>query len=135
MSRGINKVMVMGRLGDDPQVRKEDDTNPIVGLRIATTRTWKDKQGEKQEETAWHSVTLFGGQARFARDYCRKGNMVFVEGYLQSRSWENDAGEKKYEYSIKGERVENYTPKGDSMAGESQTDSRAKLEEDDIPYE
>tara|TARA_R100000808_G_scaffold10607_1_gene28060 strand:+ start:3452 stop:3850 length:399 start_codon:yes stop_codon:yes gene_type:complete len=132
MSRGINKVMVMGRLGENPQVRKEDENNPIVGMRLATTRQWKDKEGNKKEETTWHSVSLFGSQARFARDYCVKGNMVYVEGYLQSRSWENDAGEKKYDYSIKGERVENYTPKGESV---ERSGSRSEVEDDDIPYD
>ena len=112
MARGINKVMMLlGHLGNDPEVRIEDDKNPLVTMSMGTSESWNDKDGNKQEDNLAQKVTLNGQPARFARDYLKKGDLVWVEGKNESRSYEKD-GEKKYDYSVKGLGVESYGSKG-----------------------
>ena len=127
MARGINKVMLLGHLGNDPEVRIEDDKSPLVTMSMGTSESWNDKDGNKQEKTTWHKVTLNGQPARFARDYLKKGDLVWVEGKNESRSYEKD-GEKKYDYSVKGLRVESYGSKGGSESSGNQGTK------DDIPF-
>ena len=127
MARGINKVMLLGHLGNDPEVKIEDDKNPLVNMSLGTSEAWTDKDGNNQERTTWHKVSLNGQPARFARDYLKKGDLIWVEGKNESRSWEKD-GEKRYEYAVKGLRVESYSSKGSSQ---SSGETEAK---DDIPF-
>lgn len=124
--RGVNKVMLLGRVGDAPNVVIEDEKNPLVKLSVATTESWKDKNGEVQEKTTWHKVSVSGQSACFARDYVQKGNLVWIEGKNESRSWDDEDGNKKYDYSVKALRLENYSPKGSNGA--------EGTSEDDIPF-
>ena len=98
MAGSVNKVILVGNLGRDPEVRRLNDGNPVVNLRIATSETWKDKaSGERKEKTEWHSVVIFNENlARVAEQYLKKGSKVYVEGQLQTRKWQDQSGQEKY---------------------------------------
>ena len=95
---GFNKVIILGRLGADPEVKKFPNGGTVVKLRVATSETWKDKSsGEKKERVEWHSVSITNeGIAKIAEQYLRKGSEVLLEGQLETRSWEDQSGVKKY---------------------------------------
>lgn len=99
MSKGINKVILIGNLGADPETRATQTGTMITNLRIATTESWKDQQGNRQDRTEWHRVVLFGRTAEVARDYLRKGAKVYIEGSLRTSSYEKN-GEKRYSTDI-----------------------------------
>ena len=96
----VNKVILLGNLGRDPETRYTTGGDAVTNLRIATTETWKDKSGEKQEKTEWHSVVLFGRQAEIAGEYLKKGRSVYVEGRLKTRKWQDKDGVEKYTTEI-----------------------------------
>lgn len=98
----INKVQLMGRLGADPEIRRTHAGDPIVNMRIATSEVWRDKNsGEKRERTEWHTVVIFNERlAKVAEQYLKKGNLVFVEGMLCTRSWEGQDGQKRYSTEV-----------------------------------
>lgn len=93
---GINKVMIIGRLGSDPEVKTISTGNTVTRLSIATSETWLDKEGQKQERTEWHRVVVWGKLAELCGKYLAKGRQAYVEGRLQTRSWEDQQGQKKY---------------------------------------
>jgi single-strand DNA-binding protein len=95
----VNKVILVGNLGRDPETRYMPDGGAITNVSIATTEQWKDKNGEKQEKTEWHRVAFFGKLAEIAGEYLKKGSQVYVEGRLQTREWEKD-GVKRYTTEI-----------------------------------
>lgn len=96
-SRGVNKVILMGNLGADPEVRYAANGNAIANITIATSETWRDKaSGEQREKTEWHRVALFGKTAEIAGEYLRKGSQVYVEGQLQTRKWQDQSGQDRY---------------------------------------
>lgn len=96
MSGSVNKVILVGNVGRDPEVRRTQDNSPIVNLSIATSETWK-KNGERQERTEWHRVVIFNEHlAKVAEDYVRKGSKVYVEGQLQTRKWTDQSGQDRY---------------------------------------
>ena len=100
MARGINKVILIGNLGRDPETRYTQGGSPVTNFSVATSESWKDRQtGENQERTEWHNVVCFGRQAEVASQYLRKGSKVFIEGSLRTSSWEQD-GQKKYRTEI-----------------------------------
>lgn len=98
MAGSVNKVILVGNLGKDPEVRRTNSGDPIVNLRIATSETWRDKaSGERKERTEWHSVVIFNENlARVAEQYLKKGSKVYVEGQLQTRKWQDQQGQDKY---------------------------------------
>ena len=97
----VNKVIVLGNLGKDPEVRYTPNGNAVCNLRIATTRNWKNKDsGEKMEETEWHSVVLYDRQAEIAGEYLKKGRPVYIEGRLKTRKWTDKEGVEKYTTEI-----------------------------------
>jgi len=102
MAGSINKVILVGNLGKDPEVRRLGSGDPVVNLRIATSETWRDKQsGERKERTEWHSVVIFNEQlAKVAEQYLRKGSKVYLEGQLQTRKWTDQSGQEKYTTEI-----------------------------------
>ena len=99
-SRGINKVILLGNLGADPDVRTSPNGSAIANLRLATGETWKDQQGNRQERTEWHRVVMFGRTAEIARDYLRKGSKLYLEGRLQTRKWQDKDGRDQYTTEI-----------------------------------
>ena len=92
----VNKVILVGNLGRDPETRYMPDGGAITNISIATTATWKDKSGEKQEQTEWHRVAFFGKLAEIAGEYLKKGSQVYVEGKLRTRKWQDKDGVDKY---------------------------------------
>jgi len=102
----VNKVILIGNLGRDPETRYTTGGDAVTNLRIATTETWKDKSGEKQEKTEWHTVVLFGRQAEVAGEYLKKGRSVYIEGRLQTRKYTDKEGVEKYSTEIVGDRMQ-----------------------------
>ena len=102
MAGSVNKVILVGNLGRDPEVRRLGSGDPVVNLRIATSETWKDKaSGERKEKTEWHSVVIFNENlARVAEQYLKKGSKVYLEGQLQTRKWTDQQGVEKYSTEI-----------------------------------
>ncbi len=102
----VNKVILLGNLGRDPETRYTTGGDAVTNLRIATTEQWKDKSGEKQEKTEWHSVVLFGRTAEIAAEYLKKGRSVYIEGRLQTRKYTDKEGVEKYSTEIVGDRMQ-----------------------------
>jgi single-strand DNA-binding protein len=102
----VNKVILIGNLGRDPETRYMPDGGAITNISVATTDTWKDKQGEKQERTEWHRVAFFGRLAEIAGEYLKKGSQVYVEGRLQTRKWQDKDGNDKYTTEIVADRMQ-----------------------------
>jgi len=101
MARGVNKVILVGNLGQDPEVRYMPNGNGVANISIATTDSWKDKNtGQMQERTEWHRVVLFGKLAEVAGEYLRKGSQVYIEGRLQTRKWTDQSGQEKFTTEI-----------------------------------
>ena len=98
MAGSINKVILVGNLGADPEIRQTKDGRPICNLRVATSESWRDKStGEKREKTEWHRVVIFSeGLCRVAESYLRKGSKVYLEGQLQTRKWQDQSGQDRY---------------------------------------
>ena len=102
----VNKVILLGNLGRDPETRYTTGGDAVTNLRIATSEQWKDKAGEKQERTEWHSVVLFGRQAEVAGEYLKKGRSVYIEGRLQTRKYTDKEGVEKYPTEIVADRMQ-----------------------------
>jgi len=102
----VNKVILIGNLGRDPETRYTTGGDAITNLNIATSEQWKDKNGEKQEKTEWHRVVLFGRQAEIAGEYLKKGRSVYIEGRLQTRKYTDKDGVEKYSTEIVADRMQ-----------------------------
>jgi single-strand DNA-binding protein len=113
-SRGVNKVILVGNLGADPEIRQSPNGSVVANLNIATGEAWKDQQGQLQERTEWHRVVMFGRTAEIARDYLRKGSKLYLEGRLQTRKWQDKNGQDRYTTEI----VANEMQMLDRAAGE-----------------
>ena len=102
MAGSVNKVILVGNLGKDPEIRRTQDGRPIANLRVATTETWRDKtSGERREKTEWHSVVIFNeGLCRVAEQYLKKGAKVYIEGQLQTRKWQGQDGQDRYSTEV-----------------------------------
>ncbi|MBF0358635.1 MAG: single-stranded DNA-binding protein [Magnetococcales bacterium] len=100
MSRSLNKVQLIGNVGQEPEIRFTQDGRPIATLSIATSDTWNDKQGQKQEKTEWHRVVAFGKLAEIIQQYVKKGSKLFLEGKLQTRKWTDKDGQDRYTTEI-----------------------------------
>ena len=102
MARGVNKVILIGNLGRDPEVRTFQNGGKVCNLRIATSETWKDRNtGERKERTEWHSVAIFSEPlARVAEQYLRKGSKVYIEGQLETRKWQDQSGQDRYSTEV-----------------------------------
>ena len=111
----INKAMVFGNLTRDPELRALPSGMNVVNFSVATNRTYKDREGKKQEQADFHNIVVFGRQADIVNQYLKKGSSVFIEGRMQTRSWEKD-GEKKYRTEIVADRVQ-FGPKGGGGGG------------------
>jgi single-strand DNA-binding protein len=130
----LNKMQLIGNLGRDPEVRYTPGGSPVTSLRIATTRTWKDKEsGEKVEETEWHAIVLYNRLAEIAGEYLKKGRSVYIEGRMRTRKWQDKDGVDRYttevigdEMQMLGDRPANAeTPAPDSDASEHVGKSKA----------
>ena len=128
----LNKIMLIGNLGADPEVRYTENGNQIATFSLATSERWTDKQGQKQERTEWHSVVAWDRLADLVQKFLKKGSRVYVEGKIQTRGWETDAGEKRFKTEVQA-RLINFLDPRDSQS--SQSDAPARNEQgDDLPF-
>ena len=116
----VNKVILLGNLGRDPETRYTTGGDAVTNLRIATSEQWKDKAGEKQERTEWHSVVLFGRQAEVAGEYLKKGRSVYIEGRLQTRKYTDKEGVEKYSTEVVADRMQLLGGKGEGGGGDAE---------------
>ncbi len=135
---GVNKVILLGRLGADPEVRYTAGGTAVAKFNLATSETWKDKDGSKQEKTEWHRVVAFGKLGETCGEYLSKGKQVYVEGKLQTRSWEDKEGNKKYTTEV---NVSNMVMLGSGSGEGGGKEVAVSVEpqsfgssEDDIPF-
>jgi single-strand DNA-binding protein len=120
MARGINKVILIGHLGADPETRAMPSGMTVANMRLATTESWKDKQtGEQQERTEWHNVALFGRLGEIAAEYLRKGSQVYIEGRLRTRKWQDKEGRDRYTTEIVANEMQMLGGRGGASGGAS----------------
>ncbi len=120
MARGVNKVILVGNCGQDPETRYSAGGAAITNLSIATSDSWKDKQtGQMQDRTEWHRVVFFNRLAEVAGEYLRKGSKVYVEGRLQTRKWQGQDGQDRYTTEIVASEMQMLDSRGDNMSGGS----------------
>ena len=142
MARGVNKVILVGNLGQDPDTRYMPSGSAVTNLRIATSESWKDKQtGEQNERTEWHSVAMFGRLAEIAAEYLRKGSQVYIEGKLRTRKWQDKQGNDRYtteivadEMQMLGGRAGGGAPMADSGPSRQAEPESSGDFDDDIPF-
>tara|TARA_Y100000768_G_scaffold362775_1_gene321858 strand:+ start:384 stop:806 length:423 start_codon:yes stop_codon:yes gene_type:complete len=140
MSNGLNKVLILGNLGADPDIKYTQAGSPVANLSVATSESWKDKTtNEKVEKVEWHRVVVFGRLAEIAGDYLKKGSKIFVEGKLQTRDWEDSEGKKRYTTEVIAREMTMLDSKGDSNASSTQASNSAPKQdndkfEEDIPF-
>ena len=142
----INKVILVGNLGRDPEIRSLPSGQPVASFSIATSRKWRDKEGNRQEETEWHNIVCFGRQAEIAGQFLTKGKQIFVEGRIRTSSWEDrQSGEKKYKTEIICENFQMLGSRGEGGGGGGYKQPAAPAaggggdfggppEDDDIPF-
>lgn len=134
----VNKVILVGNLGADPDVKYLPSGEAVANLRLATTDTWKDKDGNKQEATEWHRVSYFGRQAEVCGQYLKKGAPIYVEGSIRTRKWQDKEGQDRYSTEIRGDRMQMLGNRGDAPAPRHEPKPGANVPageyEDDIPF-
>ena len=113
----LNKVMIIGRLGRDPELRYTQSGSPVASLNVATDESYTDRDGNKVERTEWHRVSVFQRQAENCANYLAKGSLIYVEGSLQTRKWQDQQGQDRYTTEIKAQRVQFLDRKGDAPRG------------------
>ncbi|MBK5296497.1 MAG: single-stranded DNA-binding protein [Vicinamibacteria bacterium] len=142
----VNKVILVGNLGRDAELRYTPGGAAVATLNMATTETWNDKEGQRQEKTEWHRVILWGKQAETLNQYLQKGKQIYVEGRLQTRQWDDKDGNKRYTTEVRGDRVV-LLSSGSGGGGQRSgggtrsemphgepSDVAPELSEDDIPF-
>ena len=136
----VNRALLIGRLGADPEVRYTPDGAMVTSFRLATDEQWKDKAGEKVQKTEWHRIVTFGKLAEICGNYLSKGKMVFVEGRIQTRSWEDKEGNKRYTTEIIASDMRMLDSKGTGKSQDTHADVTPSspggepLPEDDVPF-
>lgn len=135
----VNRVIILGRLGADPEVRTFQNGGKVCNLRIATSETWKDKaSGERKERTEWHTVAIFSEPlARIAEQYLRKGSQVYIEGQLEHRKWQDQSGQDRYSTEVvlrpyKGKLT--LIDRAERQPGEDRAEPQQDIHQDEIPF-
>lgn len=124
-SRGVNKVILVGNLGQPPEMRTSPNGSVVANLNVATGEAWKDQQGQLQERTEWHRVVMFGRTAEIARDYLHKGSKIYLEGRLQTRKWQDKNGQDRYTTEIVAQEFQMLDrAQGDNGQGQGQPQPR-----------
>ncbi len=127
MARGINKVILVGNLGKDPETRYMPSGKAVTNFSIATSESWKDKQtGEQKEQTEWHNIVMYDRLAEIAAEYLRKGSQVYVEGRLRTRKWQDKEGRDRYTTEIISNEMQMLGSRGGGGGGGMGTESRAE---------
>ena len=144
MARGINKVIIVGNLGADPDSRAMPSGNAVTNISVATSESWNDREtGEKQEKTEWHRVVFFNRLAEIAAQYLKKGSQVYVEGKLQTRKWEDNEGNERWttevvanQMQMLGDRMSNDMSNDNASSSQSSSDNDFSTDDfdDDIPF-
>lgn len=146
MARGINKVIVVGNLGNDPDTRYMPSGGAVTNLSVATSEQWKDKQsGEQKERTEWHKIAMFGRLAEIAAEYLRKGSQVYIEGKLRTRKWQDRDGNDRYTTEIIADEMQMLGGRGGGSGSAPMRDDRGPSSapppqsspddfDDDIPF-
>ena len=144
MARGINKVIIVGNLGADPDSRAMPSGNAVTNISVATSESWNDREtGEKQEKTEWHRVVFFNRLAEIAAQYLKKGSQVYVEGNLQTRKWEDKEGNERWttevvanQMQMLGDRMSNDMSNDNASSSQSSSDNDFSTDDfdDDIPF-
>ena len=144
MARGINKVIIVGNLGADPDSRAMPSGNAVTNISVATSESWNDREtGEKQEKTEWHRVVFFNRLAEIAAQYLKKGSQVYVEGKLQTRKWEDKEGNERWttevvgnQLQMLGDRMSNDMSNDNASSSQSSSDNDFSTDDfdDDIPF-
>ena len=144
MARGINKVIIVGNLGADPDSRAMPSGNAVTNISVATSESWNDREtGEKQEKTEWHRVVFFNRLAEIAAQYLKKGSQVYVEGKIQTRKWEDKEGNERWttevvanQMQMLGDRMSNDMSNDNVSSSQSSSDNDFSTDEfdDDIPF-
>lgn len=130
----LNKAMIIGRLGQDPEVRHTQSNTAVATLSIATSERWKDKNGDLQEQTEWHRVTAWGRTAEICGEYLRKGSLVYIEGPLQTRKWEDKDGNERYTTEIKALSMQMLDSQGESKPKPANEPAPIDDTDDDLPF-
>jgi single-strand DNA-binding protein len=136
----VNKVILIGNLGRDPEVRFTQGGTPVANFTMATTERWNDPSGEKKEKTEWHRIVVWGKQAEIAAEYLKKGRSVYIEGSLQTREWTDRDGNKRYTTEVRTQRLQ-FLGRPDDRGGspsaapvEDAGEPAGGYAEDDIPF-
>ena len=137
----VNKALLIGRLGKDPEVRYTPDGMMVTNFNLATDEQWKDKSGQRVQRTEWHRIVTFGKLAEICGNYLSKGKLVFVEGRIQTRAWEDKDGNKRYTTEIVAANMQMLDSKGQGKSQEAAGDDRfpsdpgtGAIPEDDVPF-
>ncbi|VAV85826.1 Single-stranded DNA-binding protein [hydrothermal vent metagenome] len=136
---GVNKVILVGRLGADPEIRYTPSGAAVANFTLATSENWKDKDGNKQEKTEWHKIVVFAKLAEICGQYLNKGKQIYIEGRIQTRSWEDREGNKKYTTEIVANQMQMLGSPGQNQqqaapAGAPKASENDPPELDDIPF-
>jgi single-strand DNA-binding protein len=142
MANSVNKVILVGRLGKDPEVKYTQTGVPVARFTLATDESWKDQSGEKQQRTEWHNIVAWRKLAEICGQYLNKGKLVYVEGRLQTRSWEDKEGNKRYTTEVQADNMvmlsartdEARQEKGVAAAASSNSGFEAEITDDDVPF-
>ena len=132
MQKGsVNKVVIVGHIGADPETRFTPSGTAVANFNVATNESRKNSDGGYQDHTEWHSCVLFGKRAEFAGEYLKRGQLIYLEGRLQTRSWEDDSGTKKYKTEVIGNEI---TMLGKKVGTGGSTQNRDDASDDDLPF-
>ena len=142
MANSVNKVILVGRLGKDPEVKYTQTGTPVARFTLATDESWKDQSGEKQQRTEWHNIVAWRKLAEICGQYLNKGKLVYIEGRLQTRSWEDKEGNKRYTTEVQADNMvmlsartdEARQEKGVAAAASSNSGFEAEITDDDVPF-
>ena len=132
MQKGsVNKVVIVGHIGADPETRFTPSGTAVANFNVATNESRKNSDGGYQDHTEWHSCVLFGKKAEFAGEYLKRGQLIYLEGRLQTRSWEDDSGTKKYKTEVIGNEI---TMLGKKVGTGGSSQNRDDASDDDLPF-
>ncbi|MFN2196746.1 MAG: single-stranded DNA-binding protein [Anaerolineales bacterium] len=134
MTRSLNKVMIIGRLGRDPEMRYTPSGRPVTTFSVATSRSWNTSEGERRTETEWFNVVAWGSLAEICKQYLNKGQQVYVEGRLQTRYWDDADGNKHYSTEIVVNEMIMLGDRRDNSQSADDEDSYSEAEEDEFPF-
>jgi single-strand DNA-binding protein len=130
----LNKIMIIGNLGSDPELRYTQSGTPVVSFRVATTEKWKDKGGQMQEQTEWHTCQAWSKLAEICGNYLKKGSKVYIEGSVHTRKWQDQSGNDRYSTEVKVKEMKMLDGKKDGQQSGGEWSSQAPSGDDSIPF-